>query len=267
MERIKKAIERARADAGIRGVAAADIPRSANASPRRQPRFHPVVRVSPLDAGTLERHRIVTGDKSDPCTLSFDKLRAHLLMEMKRNGWRTLGITSPTPDCGKTTVSTNLSFSIARQVSSKVVLADFDLTHPKIADYLGIHPEFDLSDFFGGRIAFEDTLVDPGIPRLLVAPCGKAHQNATEILGTSQARSFVKRLNSGDTGGVSVFDLPPILTTDIIAFIPHIDCVLLVIAEGMTTKPELEETLRLLHGANLAGVVLNKSDVKLDSYY
>jgi hypothetical protein len=88
------------------------------------------------------------------------------------------------------------------------------------------------------------------------------------MLSTPEMRSLIKDLQFDENNRVIIFDLPPILSTDdTIAFLPQVDCVLLVVADGLTKKPELRESLRLLEGSTLLGVVLNKSDVDHRPYY
>jgi Mrp family chromosome partitioning ATPase len=59
---------------------------------------------------------------------------------------------------------------------------------------------------------------------------------------------------------IVIFDLPPVLSSDdVITILPKFDCVLLVVANGMNTKKEIEESLHHLGRANLIGTVLNKS--------
>jgi Mrp family chromosome partitioning ATPase len=55
-------------------------------------------------------------------------------------------------------------------------------------------------------------------------------------------------------------------TDDTLAFLPAVDCVLLVVADQMTRKPEIEECLRLLSGVHVLGVVLNKAEERRPSY-
>jgi len=263
MERIKKALEKARASAG----AAAQLPIIGTQIPAEQTRLRPAV-ISHAQGETLATHRIIAGDKRDPRTAAFDLLRTQVLKEMRQKGWRTLGITSPTPDCGKTTIAINLALSIAQQTSPSILLADFDLRRPKISDYLGIQPKHDLSDYLEGRVPASAALVDPGIPRLLVLPNRRGHENATEMLIRREARELVLSLRAEDEERVLVLDLPPLLNTDdTIAFLPQVDCVLLVVADRITKKPDLEAALRLLTEANFLGTVLNKADATQLAYY
>jgi len=269
MERIKKALEKARSDP----LAWSAHKESDAAMQRFTQRNAPAVSstpatVVPIDPVSLERHRIIAGSKEDPRAAYFDILRTQVLQEMRKNGFRTLALTSPMPACGKTTIAVNLALSIAKLAEPTILLGDLDLRRPKIGEYLGLRTDHGLSDFLEGRVALEGVLVDPGIARLLVLPNTKVYRNAAEMLTTPAMKSLVEALKSDDTARVNLFDLPPMLPTDdTIAFLPQVDCVLLVVEDGSTKKSELEETLRLLDRTALLGVVLNKSDMIPRAYY
>ncbi len=221
----------------------------------------------PLNPRALEANRIVSWNKSDARTPAFDVLRTKVLKAMKAHGWQTLAVTSPTQDCGKTTVSINLAFSIAHQMSSEVLLADLDLRQPRVAPYLGIKPSSDLTEFLEGG-PLTTYVVNGGGARLRVLPNTGIRRNATELLSQSRADSLFEMLKAGGTLNVGVFDLPPLLSTDdALAVIPSVDCVLLVVAEGQTKKAEVTEALSLMAGANLLGVVFNKSRTGFLPYY
>src|SRR6185437_16090455 len=68
-----------------------------------------------LNPAYLEKHRIVAHDGQDPRSRSFDMLRTEVLRSMDRNGWTSLAVTSPTPNCGKTLTAVNLALSMARK--------------------------------------------------------------------------------------------------------------------------------------------------------
>ena len=268
MERIKKAMDKARASAMVAarsseiGVVPGSLP------PDRTRISRSDVKVVTLDPISLERHRIIAGNKDDPRTASFDMLRTHVLQKMRESGFRTLAVTSPMPDCGKTTIAINLALSAAQLTEMAVLLGDLDLRRPKIGDYLGLDMDHGLSAYLEGSVPLEGALVDPRIGHLLILPNGKAFPNAAEILTSAEIKSLVEDLKSDDKDRVTIFDLPPMLPTDdAIAFLPQVDCVLLVVEDGATKKPELGEALRLLKGTTLLGVVLNKSDANARPAY
>jgi len=54
---------------------------------------------------------------------------------------------------------------------------------------------------------------------------------------------------------------------DALGLLPQVDCVLLVVGDGMSTRAEIEDCTRLIPEAKLLGVVLNKADVPITAYY
>ena len=58
-----------------------------------------------------------------------------------------------------------------------------------------------------------------------------------------------------------------IAADDVIAFLPIVDCVLLVIAAGSTTIDEIGNCFQLLEPFNILGTVLNKSVDEDQGYY
>lgn len=218
-------------------------------------------RVVHLDPNQLERNRIISFSKSDVRTVSFDRLRTQVLRIMRDHGWRTLAITSPTASCGKTTVGLNLAFSIAHQTEQTVLLADFDLRDPQVAEYLGLPETVSLVDFLNGDVSLSDVFVNPGIPRLTLLPNHKAVLNAAETLMTRKMQEMVSDIRNRYESRMVIFDLPPLLTTDdALAFLPQVDCVLLVVASGQSTKSEVKASLNLLQNTNVIGTVLNKGE-------
>jgi len=212
-----------------------------------------------LDPAHLEKHRIISFSKSDERTVSFDRLRTVIMRTMKDNGWRTLAVTSPTASCGKTTVALNLALSIAHQTEQTVLLADFDLRDPNVAEYLGLPESPSLVDYLSDQVSLPEVFVNPGIPRLTLLPNHKAILNSAETMMTSKMHNMVNEIRNRYDTRLVIFDLPPMLTTDdALAFLPQVDCVLVVLASGHSKKSEVKETMALLHSTNIVGTVLNK---------
>ena len=225
-------------------------------------------RVVKLRREHLEKSRIVAFNKNDPKSMTFDLLRTHVLQKMEENGWRTLAITSPTPESGKSVVAINLAMSIAQQTNMTAMLVDFDLRRPKIGAYLGIPMEKSLNDFLEGTAGLQDVLVNPELPRMVVLPTKSPVRNSAETLSSRKVVDLIKDLRERYKSRIVIFDLPPLLVADdALALLPQIDCVLMVVANGMSTRREIEDSLRLLPAANIIGTILNKADVELQPYY
>ncbi len=214
-----------------------------------------------LDPSHLEKNRIISFRKTDERTVSFDRLRTVIMRTMKDNGWRTLAVTSPTASCGKTTVALNLALSIAHQTEQTVLLADFDLRDPNIAEYLGLPESPSLVDYLSDQVSLPEVFVNPGIPRLTLLPNHKAILNSAETMMTSKMHNMVSEIRNRYDTRLVIFDLPPMLTTDdALAFLPQVDCALVVLASGQSTKSQVKETMALLQTTNVVGTVLNKGD-------
>lgn len=230
--------------------------------------FEPDAAVLSLSPRTLEANRIVSWNKRDQRTPAFDILRTKVLRIMKDRGWSTLALTSPTEDCGKTTVAINLAFSMAQQMPSEVILVDFDLRQPQLAAYLGIEPKGDLSAFLEGYGPLTTYVVTAGGAQLRVVPNVGSRHNASELLSNRRLEQCVDDLRKERSDCIAIFDLPPLLgTDDVLAVLPRVDCALMVLGECVTRKSDVNEALSLLGGTNLLGVVLNQSRAKLKSYY
>ncbi|HER27392.1 MAG TPA: protein tyrosine kinase, partial [Rhodospirillales bacterium] len=192
MERIKEAIEKAKAirrqdQAGHSKVPDAEMAVVGDVE-KITYRQTSVVQLDPLH---LEENRIISFSKNDPRSMSFDILRTQVLRKMQENSWRTLAITSPTAECGKTVVSINLALSIAQQTEQTVLLVDFDLRKPRVAQYLGLPPGLSLVDYLEENAELAEVFVNPGVPRLTLLPNGSPIENASETLTTARMKALV----------------------------------------------------------------------------
>lgn len=277
MERIRQAIEKVKAqqasEAGRgrslhQGTVVARNPSVAREHDELGDIRYQYTRVVKLQKDHLEKNRIVAFNKDNPSGISFDLLRTHVLQKMEENGWRTLAITSPTPEAGKTVVAINLAMSIAQQTNRTAMLVDFDLRRPKVGAYLGIPMEKSLNDMLDGTSELCDVLVNPDMPRLVVLPTRNPVRNSAETLSSRKIADLTRDLRERYKSRVVIFDLPPILVADdALTLLPQIDCVLMVVANGMSTSEEIKDSLHLLPAEKLLGTVLNKAEVEQTAYY
>lgn len=277
MERIKQAIEKAKKQQQNEAGQFAPPPDDQGTtftprSPQLHNEFEDIsykqTRVVKLRVEHLEKNRVVAFNKNDPMSMAFDRLRTHVLQKMDANGWRTLAITSPAPEAGKTVVAINLAMSIAQQTNKTAMLVDFDLRRPKIGDYLGIPMEKSLNDLLDETAELSEVLVNPDMPGLVVLPTKNPVKKSSEILSSKKIADLVKDLRERFESRIVIFDLPPVLTIDdTIVLLPQIDCTLMVVANGMSTKREIEDSLHHLPAANLIGTILNKAEIEPTAYY
>ena len=268
MERIKQAIEKVKGrqpNDGSKFIAAqsgstAFMPDAPQPSDVLEEVSYNKTRVVMLKPAHLEKNRIYAYNKNDPVSLTFDVLRTQVLQKMDEKGWRTLAITSPTPAVGKTVVAINLAMSIAQKTNKTAMLVDFDLRQPRIGAYLGLPMEKSLNDLLDGSVELSDILVNPDLPRLVVLPTKTAVKKPSETLSSRKISDLIRDLRERYESRTIIFDLPSLLhSDDAISVLPQIDCILMVVANGMSTKREIEDSLRHLSKANLIGTVFNKA--------
>jgi len=225
-------------------------------------------KVVPLNAEHLERNRIVSYNKNSNMSGAIDLLRTQVLQAMEENGWRTLAITSPTPEAGKTVLAVNLAMSIAHHTTKTALLVDFDLRRPRVGSSLGLPMDKALNELLKGEAWLEEVMVNPTLPRFVVLPTREPIPMSTEMLSSPKVNSLINDLRDRYDSRICIFDLPPLLSSDdALTVLPKFDCVLLVVANGMNSKKDIEDCLHHLATANLIGEVLNKADEKPRAYY
>lgn len=260
MERIKQAVLKARSQRPNEGGRFArqnttSVPDDISAKLE-----YSQTRVVELQPHLLEKNRIFAIHRNDPTSVAFDLLRTQILQKMEENNWRTIAITSPTPAVGKTVIAINLAISIVQQTNKTAMLVDFDLRQPRIGEYLGIPMEKSLNDLLEGDADLAEILVNPGIPRLVILPAKNAVSNPSETLSSMKISNLVNEIRDRYESRIIIFDLPSLLhSDDAIAICPKIDCILMVVANSMSTKREIEDSLRHLSKSNLIGTVFNKA--------
>lgn len=212
------------------------------------------------DPDVLERNRLVTWKKADPAHMPFDLLRTKLLRALADNGWRRVAVTSPTKGCGKTLVSANLAFSMARQPEIRTMLIDMDLRAPGLARMLGVRDAAKLSWFLSGDQAPETVFTRSG-PNLALGLNGERVADSTEMIQSDRCARALDGVIDQFDPDVVIYDLPPMLVgDDAVAFLGRVDGVLLVAAQGQTSPQEIIDCERLIpEGTRFLGVLFNKA--------
>lgn len=225
-------------------------------------------RVVKLDPEHLAKNRIVSFNKNDHLSLGFDILRTQVISKMQEKGWKTIAITSPTQGCGKTVVSINLAMSIAHHTDTTTMLVDFDLRRPSIKKYLGLPAGPSLNDVLSGDSSVSDALVNPGLDRFVVLPTAMPVSHSSEMLSSQKVGNLVDEIRDRYAERIVMFDLTPLLgSDDAMIMLSRVDCVLVVVGNGMVSNDQLTETMRYIDPDKLVGTVLNKSESKQSNEY
>ena len=213
-----------------------------------------------LDLAYLHSKRIVAYDGKDLHSRHFDMLRTEVLRSMDLKGWKTLAVTSPTPNCGKTLTAINLALSMARQPERQVLLADLDLRKAQVAGSLGLKCREGVLGVIEGRLEVDRAIIRAraGGSRLEVLPTAST-LDSSDLVGSSAMKNLLHDITGHGPSRIIILDLPPLLTGhDVITILPQVDCVLLVAAVGTSTISEIEECNKHLQATDVVRFVLNK---------
>lgn len=275
MERIKQALERARAER--QGQTPAPSPVSTRSTAEHTEGVDEVTTQLPVEEITysqtrhievsnseLRANRVVTGFEPSAFTDAYKILRTQVLQRLNDNNWNVLAVTSPGHGEGKSLTALNLAISMAMEVDYTVLLVDANLRHPSIHAHLGVPNEKGLSDYLLEDTPLSELFIHPkGIDHLTLLPGGRAMQNSSEMLNSPKMSRLVEELKSRYASRIVIFDLPPVLNaSDAMAFAPYVDATLLVIESGRTKRKEVDHALDLLSSTNVLGTVLNKAGQK-----
>ncbi len=213
--------------------------------------------LSPFE-DTLDRHHIVSHKTRSKEADVFRFLRTQVLQAMAKHNIKAVAITSPRYGDGKSTVATNLAISIAQDLKQTILLVDLDLRKPSLESYLELNAKQGLTNYLAGQAEVPDCLIRMPFERLSVFPAGDRIDESSETLGSPQMAKLAAELKQRYDDRVIIYDMPPLLDQDDpLVFLPHVDGVLLVTREGVTTVEEIKRCLDILESAKILGVVLN----------
>jgi len=221
-----------------------------------------------LDPSKLQAHRIVGYDGKDPLSRPFDVLRTEVLRSMDLNGWKTVAVTAPTSGCGKTLTAINLALSMARQPERQVCLIDLDLRKPQVGACLGLTGRDGTLGIIEGRLNLGNAMVkvEVGNSRLDVLPTAPS-SDPSDLIGSNETKLLLQDIAGYPASRIAIIDLPPLLTGhDALSILPHVDCVLFIVAAGISKLREINDCNKYLQSVDVVRFVLNKAPEAATKY-
>ena len=216
--------------------------------------------VVPVCHKLLEKNLVVSRSSNDPRSQLFRTLRTTIIKQMRANGWRSIGIISPSPGEGKSLVASNLAAAIAMEVNYTALLVDMDLRHPGVKDYFAIEPTIGLSHYLKGDAEIADLLVNPGVERLLLLPGVGSVDNSSELISSPRMVALFNEVTQRYKSRIVIYDMPAILPRDdVLTALNHVDCFLMVLEEGRDSEADIRKAIQSMQNANIVGTVVNKS--------
>ncbi len=196
----------------------------------------------------------------------FRAVRTALYFNTRGEGHKVIQITSPNMGDGKTTLSTNLSVSIA-QSGKRIVLIDADFRRPRIHKVFGLSNDIGFTSVLTGQCELRDAIQQTMIPGLMLMTCGPIPPNPAELLTSLRFKELIDELR--EQFDFVLIDTPPLLVvTDPCVVAPRVDGVLLTIRVAKNGRPVAERAKDVLNslGANVLGVVVNGINLFTGSY-
>lgn len=197
---------------------------------------------------------------SEPTELAVESLRSlrtslHFAMLEARNN--VLMISSPSPGCGKSFVSSNLAVIIA-QAGKRVLLIDADMRKGYLHKVFRLQPKHGLSDTLAARLTSKEVINPTEVANLDLISCGFAAPNPSELLMHDNFNKLISDLSP--LYDLVIVDTPPILAvTDATLVGRQAGTCLLVTRFGLTTVKEIEACKRRLgqNGLVIKGAIFN----------
>jgi protein-tyrosine kinase len=214
----------------------------------------------------MKQSRIFASTPTSEAT-HFDILRTKLLLEMRRNDWSRIAITSATSGSGKTTMACNLIAGFGRQPEVRGMLFDFDMRRPAVSRFFGAAPTHSIVDVLEEKVPYAEQALRLH-DNTIVSMTTKALRDPSKLLLKQRTAEILDDIQSTYRPDIMLFDLPPVLVSDETrAFLKLVDAVLIVAASDSSTVAQIDECEReVSEYSNVAGIVLNKCRYMDDGY-
>ncbi|EMH7949016.1 polysaccharide biosynthesis tyrosine autokinase [Acinetobacter baumannii] len=166
-------------------------------------------------------------------------------------------IASPSPEVGKSFISTNLA-TIFAQGNKRVLLIDADMRRGYMHKYFDVDVKPGLSELLSGQADLQKVLHKTQVANLDVITRGKSPTNPSEILSSNQFKELLEQLQSQYDH--IIIDTPPVLAvTDGIIISQYTGVNLIVARYAKSQMKELELTVNRFEqaGVKVNGFILN----------
>jgi len=185
----------------------------------------------------------------------FRVLRRNLDFLAGGRSLKTIAVTSPLPEEGKSTVAASLAASIAAS-GRRTLLIECDLRRPSLAPRLGLEPKVGLTSYLAGDASPQEVLqfvdlhspsssangsgpisVNPGAQRLACIVAGRPTPLPAEMLGARRFEEFLTQVS--EVYDSVIVDTSPLLSVaDTLEILPLVDAVLLCVRSNQTTRDQ-----------------------------
>lgn len=198
---------------------------------------------------------------------AFRSIRTNLLLSAPAERLRTIVVTSPKPEDGKTAIATNLSLSIA-QSGRRVLLVDANFRRPTLHKIFPSDAKLGFCNALIGQARIDELVRKTSLPNLDVVYTGPIPPNPAELMGGALMREFLAQAT--ERYDHVIFDAPPVLlVSDALVLAGVVDGAVLVCRAKANSRGVVQRARDLLERvhAHLYGAVLNAAQATRGGYF
>jgi protein-tyrosine kinase len=217
---------------------------------------------SPSDIGTdaqinIDRQVRALPNVADHAVVeNYRRLRTKLMQQHAAKPFRSLLVTSPQAEEGKTVTTLNLALSFAMVPGFRVVVVDGDLRRGTLAKWLRVSDRPGLSNLIEKSATLNDVVLRCDQIPVHFITSGTASTPAAELLHAPQLGELFQ--NISNEFDLVLVDSPPVnVITDTQLLASHCEAILMVARAYSTKSKALERAVQDLSAFRIVGAVLN----------
>ncbi|MCP3667420.1 MAG: polysaccharide biosynthesis tyrosine autokinase [Gammaproteobacteria bacterium] len=200
-------------------------------------------------------------------TESIRTIRTGILLSGLDDAYKVIVVTSSVPGEGKSTVATNLAYSLGEL--HKVLMIDADMRRPTVATNWGLDRKAPgLSEFVAGIAKISKCVHRIDESQVFVMPSGVVPPNPLELLSSHRFQEALESLGKA-FDHIIIDSAPSLAVSDALVISAYASGVIYVVKADSTPHPAAQEGIKRLtrHGAHLIGGVLNDMPQGQESGY
>ncbi len=204
----------------------------------------------------LDRQALIPNSVDQIVVEHYRRLRTKIMQQHAVKPFRSLLVTSPEPEEGKSVTVLNLALSFAMLRSFKVLVVDGDLRRGSLGRWLGMEDRAGLSNVIDGSATFSEVVLKWDELPVHFILAGNSKISAAELLHPTQVGRHIRTMTQ--QFDLVLIDSPPVnLITDTQLLSESCDAVMLVVRAFATTRKALEQAAKDLQGCRIVGTILN----------
>lgn len=214
-----------------------------------------------------EGYLIFGKDPKCPLSESYRTVRNSIKFVSLDKPIKTLLITSPLPNEGKTTTAINLAISMVRE-GKQVLLMDTDFPNSKMSKIFGMSDSIGIANILAEGVTIAEAVQNTDVEGLSILASGPSPPDPGQMIESRKMGQLIRDVTVQYDS--IILDSPPmLLVNDAAVLAGHVDALILILESGKTTARALSQVGDFLAQANiqLSGIVLNKFKIGRGGYY